>query len=117
MWWLGCLIPIFFMGFLLYNCSGSKTSTEPNEGVVRMLVQQEIKGRLRDPSSAEFSGIITIRAGDKIVGACGIVNSKNGFGGMSGPTRFIGGGTITAIEGDGTLDTANFNEAWDRLCR
>ncbi len=81
-----------------------------------MVVQQSIKKRLRDPSSAEFSGVTTIKMGGKIVGAYGVVNSKNGFGGMSGPTRFIGGGTINAIDGDGTMDAANFNEAWNEMC-
>ena len=117
MWWIGCLIPIVIIGFLLYNCSGQETDTGPSEGAVWVVVQNNTKARLRDPSSAEFSGMHSIEKDGKIIGACGSVNSKNGFGGMSGPKRFIGGGNINAIEGDGMMDSSNFNEAWNRMCR
>lgn len=122
MWWLGCLIPVAIIGFLLYSCSSDNSSERggsssgPNDGAIWVVVQSDIRQRLRDPNSAEFTDMRTIVVNGANVGACGRVNSKNGFGGMSGPVRFIGGGSINAIEGDGTMDAANFNAAWARMC-
>lgn len=52
-------------------------------------VQSAIRARLRDPESAKFS---RMRAGtdakDGATVVCGMVNSKNGFGGYAGPAPF-----------------------------
>ncbi len=122
-WWLGCLIPVAAIGFLLYSCSSNNSSESDelssgsNEAAIRVVVQNDIKQRLRDPNSAEFSDIRPIVVNGANVGVCGRVNSKNGFGGMSGPTRFIGGGNVNAIEGDGTMNAANFDAAWAQMCK
>ena len=76
--------------------------------------QDNIKARLRDPSSAEFTGVYVSRKAG-VPAICGTVNSRNGFGGMSGPKRFVTGGA-TAVESDGTMDAANFKQSWDMLC-
>lgn len=47
--------------------------------------QDLIKGRLRDPSSAQFTGVYVSRKAG-VPAICGNVNSKNGFGGMSSPS-------------------------------
>jgi hypothetical protein len=49
-------------------------------------IEQEVKTLLRDPQSAQFRNI---KANDKHV-FCGEVNSKNGFGGYGGFTKFLG---------------------------
>lgn len=106
--------PLLLAAFLLTSCGGSTSG--PSDAAIYTVVQGDIKARLRDPSSAEFSDMRPIRNEGKVIGACGRVNSKNGFGGMSGPSRFIGGGNINAIEGDGTMDAANFEDAWRMMC-
>jgi len=51
--------------------------------------------RVKDPASAQF-GEFTVR--DNVV--CGSVNSKNSFGGYTGPQRFYVFGTLVYFEGD-----------------
>ena len=73
-----------------------------------------IKPKLRDPDSAVFSGIIfheeTADSGPIV---CGYVNSRNAFGGMTGPQRFITGGTVIIEE---EIGAANMDIAWRRFC-
>lgn len=55
--------------------------------------QDMIASTLKDPSSAKFTGVRM--AGEKTAGdlhdgyLCGSVNSKNSFGGYTGPIRFV----------------------------
>lgn len=88
----------------------------PSELDYVTLAQDRVKARLRDPGSAQFSEVRSVQVGGSTAGVCGKVNSKNGFGGMSGPKRFIIGGTVSAIEGDGLMDAANFDAAWRQIC-
>ena len=92
---------------------GSPSKSQDDAGYI-IVGQNQIKSRLRDPDSAQFTEVQVSRKSG-VVAICGMVNSKNGFGGMSGPQRFVTGGA-TAIEGDGTMDAANFQRAWDMLC-
>lgn len=46
--------------------------------------QEAVKHHLRDPGSAEFSGVAV-----NVESACGFVNSKNGFGGYVGKAPFV----------------------------
>lgn len=43
-------------------------------------IERLVKARLRDPDSARFQ---------HLPGGCGLVNSRNGFGGMSGNQPFV----------------------------
>lgn len=66
----------------------------------------DVKMRLRDPESAQFSSLRRPREGV----VCGYVNSKNGFGGYVGKERFvaIGGAGSANIPTDywgATLET------------
>lgn len=108
-----------FAAVMVAGCSGADSDSDggPTDAAVWVVAQNGVKSKLRDPSSAEFTELRTIRRDGKALGACGKVNSKNGFGGMSGPTRFIAGGNITAIEGDGMMDAKNFAEAWAMMCQ
>lgn len=58
-----------------------------------------VSARLRDPDSAQFLDVhLVTRAGDK--GVCGYVNSRNGFGGMSGYEAFATSGVDVIISND-----------------
>lgn len=105
---------LVIMSVAVVSCS-SGPSVEAENAKYEITAQEGIKQRLRDPSSAQFSNLKVVRRDGKVLGVCGQVNSKNGFGGMSGPTRFIYGGA-TAIEGDGVMDDENFDGAWQMIC-
>lgn len=93
---------------------GSGTPSEMTEEYALPVAEELIKPLLRDPDSAVFSGII-FHAETATTSAivCGYVNSKNGFGGMTGPQRFITGGTIILEE---QVGKANMDVAWSRFC-
>lgn len=75
--------------------------------------QDRGKAELRDPESAEFSdvdvhGISTV---------CGRVNSRNGFGGMSGSQRFVA--TKSAVfleEQQEAVIPGHFAGFWQQMC-
>ena len=73
-----------------------------------------IKSKLRDPDSAVFDQVrVSRKSGHPI--ACGTVNSKNGFGGMTGAQRFISNGATLAFIEEEMADGA-INEVWARFC-
>lgn len=53
--------------------------------LLQVRAEAAVKSNLRDPSSAEFSGV---RVNVENEAVCGSVNAKNGFGGFSGPTAY-----------------------------
>jgi len=50
---------------------------------------------------------------DRPIIICGLVNSKNSFGGMTGNQRFILGGAIMIEE---EFTTEQMNTAWQTFC-
>ena len=70
--------------------------------------REHIKGRLKDPSSAKFSGEF-IGKNDAI---CGHINAKNSFGGYTGESRYIFSVNFSAID----EGTTSFNKEWERQC-
>ncbi len=58
-------------------------------GREKAAVQAAVQGILRDPESARFQWLPYVDSPDKIY--CGLVNSKNGFGGYSGFTIYAVG--------------------------
>jgi hypothetical protein len=64
---------------------------------------------LRDPNSAIFGSSYIGKYG----AGCGLVNARNGFGGMSGMRRYVVAGRITMID-DGKLA---FEMTWNDLCK
>ncbi|NQE62960.1 hypothetical protein [Caulobacter sp. RHG1] len=64
--------------------------------------------QLRDPASAQFRNV---RQGGAFV--CGEINGKNGFGGYSGFTRFIGTDNSAVIDPKGD---AFFDKRWADYC-
>lgn len=100
-WLIGCAIPIVLAGLLVWQCSGGDGGSESTFRTQAM-AYDAVKARLRDPGSAEFSGVFVSTTG----AVCGLVNSKNGFGGMSGAQRFIVIGNVAVLEEDAPLGSA-----------
>jgi hypothetical protein len=76
-----------------------------------VLAQDTLREGLRDPESAEFTRTrVSSRGGIQVT--CGYVNARNGFGGHTGPQRFVSGTGINELEENG----ASFDEAWQRYC-
>jgi hypothetical protein len=91
--------------------SGGEVADPSYKAAAQSLVRQ----RLRDPASAEFSDLRVIPGrsqGSKTV--CGRVNARNGFGGMTGPGRFIVGPTVTLEE---EIGSAAMDGLWAGTCR
>lgn len=88
------------------------SSDGPSDSAFIVAAQEEVRGRLRDPSSAEFSDMRVVRKGEATV-VCGTVNARNGFGGMAGPQRFISG-AVTGLESD--FAPGEFEVSWSKLC-
>jgi hypothetical protein len=105
-------VAFFVLTAVLSSCLPGDEADGPSD--TRRIVDAEhaIKAKLRDPSSARFDGQrVSRRSGNPVV--CGYVNAKNGFGGMSGRTRFIAGGALAMTEDE---DREAFPLAWAKLC-
>lgn len=91
----------------------SEAGSKPNAFALISAGEEEVKKLLRDPDSAIFRNQgVNNPEGDVWV-TCGEVNSRNGFGGMSGWSGYISNGVnITAIE----EQVSDFHVAWNKLC-
>jgi len=92
----------------------SQTASDgPSDALVLVMAEKSVKARLKDPLSANFRNV-AVRSRSGIKAACGEVNSRNGFGGYAGYTRFISFGA----EGDAVLESegGNFSDTWRSLC-
>lgn len=83
----------------------------PNPELMKIRAEREVRAMLKDPESASFSDLVAHTS--PAVAVCGYVNSKNGFGGMTGRQRFISG-TITAL--DEQMPRAEMDKLWDKVC-
>jgi hypothetical protein len=81
-----------------------------------------VRSHLRDPGSADFG---PERKSTRHVNVwCGSVNSRNGFGGMTGQTRYVAivaAGEVTFDEPPGRAEpnsdlAARFNGRWHLYC-
>lgn len=68
--------------------------------------------RLKDPDSAKITDVHVGHLDGKPV-VCGMVNSRNSYGGMTGPQRFIGVGDTVFTDEDGSAAVA---ETWAMAC-
>lgn len=104
------------LAFVVSGCDSGKAAKKPKMTAsdAQPVAEVLIKPKLRDPDSAVFSGIIFHEENaDHGPIVCGYVNSRNGFGGMTGPQRFVTGGTVIIEE---EVGSANMNIAWKRFC-
>jgi hypothetical protein len=84
------------------------------KGPTKYDAEDQVRKRLRDPDSAEFSDVEAHFTGkDGTVVFCGRVNSRNGMGGMAGSQRFIAGG-MTVLEEDVGADV--MTGVWNKFC-
>jgi hypothetical protein len=97
------------MGLALTSCGKRADTPQNREADAVADTQIAVKARLRDPESAEFSGIHTTTR-DGVIFVCGYVNANNGFGGRSGEQRFIGNGSTVFLSEDGEQA---ISDAWD----
>ena len=96
-----------------YATSPRRSGSEISDTRYKAAAEQLIKQRLRDPASAEFSALEVHRVPGRATVVCGLVNSRNGFGGMSGPQRFIAGDQVLVGE---DIPAAYMAEEWNRQC-
>lgn len=54
----------------------------------REAAQDAVRRTLKDPESAKFYEVTTIKVGGSPYALCGFVNAKNSFGAYSGPRQF-----------------------------
>ena len=116
------LVMIAAAGFLIYLIASqlSANADRPNYEVDKMMLEQmakqKVRAILRDPGSAQFSGLIAKPSTEEGRGiVCGYVNSRNGFGGMTGPQQFIVADAIFLLEEQASA--AEMQRSWDLLCK
>ena len=84
----------------------SMSAADQLQAVDRQVTEEElVKARLRDPSSAEFQWF---------GGGCGLVNSHNGFGGMSGNQPVIVGANNKVVFREDNQSA--FDTVWSEHC-
>ncbi len=79
---------------------------------VKYAAEEEVRGHLRDPSSARFQDVFVKDVPGRIV--CGYVNAKNGFGGYTGFQPFVVEGNLTIM--DGTIGRRAVVAMWNSTC-
>jgi hypothetical protein len=135
-WGCAALGLFLFLGFCVWNLPRNPpegATTQAAEGSVAddsnpyadvskqeyWIIQSKdtIRGRLRDPGSAEFRNLRFYSGGDVPV-TCGEVNAKNAFGGYTGFERFIAAGPNTDLAFTASDFAAgdSIDNVWDRLC-
>lgn len=116
---VGCLGIIVIAIIAVIGGFGRKSATpdDPNKDAIidaRYGAETQVERQLRDPSSAEFTDVaVYVHPRGGFV-SCGYVNSRNAFGGMAGPRRFVGNNSFAAIA-EGENATA-VDMAWNELC-
>jgi hypothetical protein len=100
-----------------YLCSPYKNDCDEQSSSWMYRTQDSIKEQLSDPDSAEFRNQILFRSlGVNAPVVCGQVNSKNGFGGMTGYQGFVGyPGTVFLQEQ--LPDNAEWQKVVKRFCQ
>lgn len=109
------IIAVAGMSLMLIGCGDGKPSARTVEQYTEVQAEQQVKAKLRDPESAQFSDVQISPSSNHTI-ACGKVNSKNGFGGMSGPQRFVSNGSADATFVEGELESGTMDQIWAKLC-
>ena len=105
----------FCVSLALVGCGSRNGSDQgPSDLDIQVAAETWVRGKLKDPDSAKFSNVrISRKSGQPV--ACGSVNSRNGFGGMSGAQRFISAGSSATFLEEEMADGA-IDEVWARFC-
>lgn len=108
---IGCLgfVAIFVVFWVLFAPKDEKRGPTIDQQLaaaqVTVRVERLVRTRLRDPKSATFK---------HLNGGCGYVNSRNGFGGMSGDKPFIVGANDKVVFSEDGPKA--FKTLWDGHC-
>jgi hypothetical protein len=83
--------------------------------------EEAVRSMLRDPESGKF-GVINVyryfgKDGKTTLMACGSINAKNGFGGYSGPMRFISVGSVEGTMMEEANKAQVFEGTWEGACK
>ena len=114
---LGCIAVPLVVAFFLYAVWPSRQERQDwkntlGEIEANVRTQDSVSARLRDPGSAEYSDG---RASARLANVrCGRVNATNGFGGRTGPQRYIRTPTDTLLEAD--MSPGEMDRAWASMC-
>lgn len=93
--------------------SNAEQVKRTNEALLIEQTKDRVRNQLKDPKSAEFRNMRFVTH-QGTPAACGEVNSKNSYGGMSGFQRFVAsGGNIVLLE----EQAADFDNVWNELCQ
>jgi len=79
--------------------------------------KQQMKVLLSDPDSAKYENVAAYKTQidegkPPLYSFCGMVNSKNQFGGYVGYQRFVATAKLAMVE----TEYSDFGDVWDRLC-
>lgn len=88
-------------------------SESVSEGDVVTAAKVAVLAKLRDPQSAVFDGVHVSR-GPSLPLVCGWVNSRNGFGGMTGRQRFTGSNNGATLEEE--MAPGEMDKVWRTAC-
>ena len=97
---------------LLCSCGPKpQADTGPSDEAYKLVMVDKLKAHLRDPDSAVIEGEYLSKK--TMPALCGYVNSKNGFGGMTGRQRFISGGAVVLEE---EMAPGEMDKSWAQFC-
>ncbi|WP_313326227.1 hypothetical protein [Sphingobium yanoikuyae] len=88
----------------------------PSPFKVEALAMRKLKDSVRDPESMTTRKTFVPEGRGYL---CGEINSRNGFGGMTGFRGFIAGATSdmpVAIQGE-NIEGSEFQKTWNALCK
>lgn len=85
----------------------SEPSPEQKAMAIKAQTMRIISEGLKDPDSAKFEFLNE---------NCGTVNSKNSFGGYTGPKRFVAVGDIIELEGH-SVSKSEIESLWNKHCK
>ncbi len=81
------------------------------------LGKETIKAKLKDGDSAKFKDVFfhthQLEDGKRMPITCGLVNSKNSFGGYTGYQKFIASGSVLSFLEE---EVDDFNKVWSTFC-
>lgn len=109
----GCL-PVIVILLLVVIFSGGDDKKGVSDIDRKVVIQEMVRMKLRDPSSARFRNVYVSNAGGSPI-VCGSVNAKNGFGAYIGYKLFVGVGPDPALVIMQSA-TKEFNEIWNKYC-
>jgi hypothetical protein len=107
-----------------FDLEAMKNKPPPSSGYAEIYTAKEaITKMMRDPDSAVFSDVFYVNdrksaTGYYVPAVCGTVNSRNGFGGMTGQMHFVAvmSDTVQGLWLEGTTPNNVISAEWNRFC-